>query len=285
MNPSVCCVMLTADRPELARKAVECFKAQTYDLKRLCVIDTGRGPCGLSHLHSYRIAIFDCRSAQAHEPRTIGELRNMAGRCVDGADILIHWDDDDYSHPNRIAEQVALLQDSGAEVVGYNEMLFWRTPQKAATFPASEAVRGLPLKPEAWLYSNPGPPAYALGTSLCHWRKTWERHHFADETQGVEDHWLREKKLVSISANGEPYSFVEQIETHESLIYQTFRPGPVHHQTEGNEPRMIARIHGGNTSNAYRLEEHIGDGSKQFPRECQWKRVPEWDDRVREILK
>ncbi len=29
-EPTVCAMMLTADRPELAKRAVECFRAQTY---------------------------------------------------------------------------------------------------------------------------------------------------------------------------------------------------------------------------------------------------------------
>ena len=66
-----------------------------------------------------------------YEQATIGtKLRNFAGEANGPAwmpEILIHWDDDDYSHPNRIAEQVALLQSSGADAtVGFREMLFWR---------------------------------------------------------------------------------------------------------------------------------------------------------------
>ena len=42
-NPSVCAVMLTADRPELTRQAVECFRRQTYDpiCRTLLIFDSG----------------------------------------------------------------------------------------------------------------------------------------------------------------------------------------------------------------------------------------------------
>jgi hypothetical protein len=180
-------------------------------------------------------------------------------------DILIHWDDDDWSHPNRIAEQVALLQASGADCVGYNEMLFWREPgvgrDKDGTSRGCPICQTLPCScdGQAWLYTGTRGGVPALGTSLCYWRKTWERHHFANETQGVEDHWLREKNVVGVS----------------SLDLRI--PGtPI---MQERAPRMIARIHGGNTSNGYDLEKHVAQGSRE------WKRVPEWDARVREILK
>ena len=67
------------------------------------------------------------RSHQCYA-RTLRSMRQS--RAMTTHDILIHWDDDDYSHPNRIAEQVALLKSSGADVVGFSEMLSWReTPQ------------------------------------------------------------------------------------------------------------------------------------------------------------
>lgn len=293
-EPLVCAVMLTRDRPELAKRAVECFRAQTYLNKRLLIWNTGDdASLQLNSLSEFQVFA-------AIRNQSIGTMRNFAteyagsllstvqpGLLSEYADIIVHWDDDDWSHPNRIAEQVALLQASGADVVGYNEMLFWREARCLSCgdrmtldeytggkgYHGIDCETGEPIKPsEAWLYSNPKPPAYALGTSLCYWRKTWERHRFADETQGVEDHWIREKKLVSFT------SLVSVTSLHiGDELTGTADDGIA-------DPRMIACIHGGNTSNGYKLEEYVGDGSKQFPRDVQWKRVPERDERVRGIL-
>jgi glycosyltransferase involved in cell wall biosynthesis len=258
MNPTVGALMLTSDRHELAKKAVQCFRAQTYDNKSLLVLDTG-----LDNLEMDHLANEDWQRHPQFHPEPIGSLRNAAMFWTH-ADIVVHWDDDDWSHPNRIAEQVALLQSSGADVVGYNEMLFWREPRivtlQKADEPTLIADDGFG---EAWLYSNTKPPAYALGTSLCFWRKTWERHQFAHETQGVEDHWLREKKLVSVTSLGGDVRAQD---------------GSYCLQMGNAQPRMVARIHGGNTSNGYKLEEYVSRGSKE------WQRVPEWDDKVRGIL-
>lgn len=168
----VCCVMLTKDRPAMARRAVECFRQQGYENKRLLIYNTGhQGPL-----------MDDCEvldvSSQIHEPciigadaDSIGELRNGAIQSAEevSAEIIIHWDDDDWSHPERIAEQVALLRSSGADCVGYREMLFWRDPPG-----------------EAWIYTN-SDPRYCLGTSLCYRRGAWERQPFRDIQRG-EDH-------------------------------------------------------------------------------------------------
>jgi hypothetical protein len=253
-EPTVCANMLTRNRPELAKKAVECFRVQTYPNKRLLVWNTGpRGPI-LEDPEALDT------SSQLHEPciigavegLSIGELRNDAAECaVDsiGPEIIVHWDDDDWSHPNRIAEQVALLQSSGADVVGYNEMVFWRDPP--CNNPHPHGIEGA----GAWLYTATLGCAPALGTSLCYWRKTWEKQKFEDAphpNRGGSEYgnWLKALNCKAVSAIAYP-----------------------------EVPRMIARIHAGNAGRtSYDLEKLIAGGSKE------WKRVPEWDERVKRIL-
>jgi hypothetical protein len=244
-EPTVCAILLTADRPALARRAVECFRRQTYRRKCLFVLDTTKGAGNRPLLTDALRGEF---TACAHLmiPLTIGELRNEANRTARTVfesdilqpDILIHWDDDDWSHQHRIAEQVALLQSSGADCVGYNQMLFWR-----------EDPNGMDALSEAWLYSNPN-PGYALGTSLCYWRKTWERKPFPATSYGEDLQFCIGLKCVGVKTWAE--------------------------DSDIREPRMIARIHGGNTSTAY-------DPAK-MARNSEWKRVPEWDEHCRRTL-
>ena len=233
--PTVCAIMLTADRPHLARRAVESFRSQTYPAKRLLVFDTGDGA-----LHDLDIGDGDAPEWYAQRgkldgARTIGELRNLAAGfpMAVNADILIHWDDDDWSHPNRIAEQVTLLQSSGADCVGYNSMLFWRQDQN-----------GMDALSEAWMFRQPA-PNYALGTSLCYWRKVWERNPFKATSRGEDLDFCRALKCVGVPANP-----------------SDFRP----------EPRMIARIHGGNTMMG---ASYTPEKMREAP--DQWRRVPGWD--------
>jgi len=232
--------MLTRDRGAMAMQAVRSFREQTYDpAKRLLVIlDTGDPAWSVpgsdaeneAHLH-----------APQHVRKTIGELRNIAHLVAD-CDIIVTWDSDDVSNPDRIAEQVALLQSSGADCVGYNEMLFWREPDSQH--------RG-----QAWLYRNPN-PHYALGTSLCYWRRTWEAKPFAATSHGEDLQFCAGLKVAAVwtvpsFADRDPATGIQ------------------------DSPRMIARIHPGNTSTAYHPDVMEREARKKNP---MWKRVVAWDE-------
>lgn len=263
-NPSVCAVLLTRDRPEMARRAVESFQAQTYQAKRLLVWDTGTQTLETPWYEEEDYP--DVAHVIADRSETIGALRNDANSFWNAYPIIVHWDSDDWSHPNRITEQVALLQASGADVVGYNEMLFWRDKQvpiytmhgDGAPFPAGSAeFAGFEERGEAWLYTSLR-PTYAPGTTLMYRREYWERNPFLDlplnrDGTGEEDAFLRNARVVTESS----------LHSYTDVRY-------LDHTT----PRMIARIHGGNTMH-YNPEKGVEGGS--------WKRVSEWDQRVREI--
>lgn len=171
VDPLVCVVMLTRDRPAMARRAIAAFRAQTYGRKRLFILDSGRPDTPYGETDAATVHVYpDLKGA------TIGRLRNAANRCaVDhyGADIIVHWDDDDVSHPRRIAEQVALLQASKKQCVGYNEVLFWDTRWN-----------------EAWLYRNPD-PRWIAGASMCMWRSAWESCPFDDAPHEDQRWWLK----------------------------------------------------------------------------------------------
>ena len=162
-EPLVCCVMLTRDRPQLAARAVRCFVEQTYENKILMVWDSSA---------DFEPWVEFVSNGGARLPRmvhipaeplpTVGRLRNEANAFWTEPPILIHWDDDDWSHPNRIADQVALLQSSKAPAVGYSSLPGWESVNR-----------------EAWLYKC-GNSSDCLGTSMCYWRTTWERNKFTD---------------------------------------------------------------------------------------------------------
>ncbi len=265
-GPSVCAVLLTRDRPQMTKQAVLCFEAQTYPAKRLVIYDTSTGQANnvitRYRGHYQKIVIGDV-------PKTIGELRNAANALVhQDEEIIVHLDSDDLSHANRIAEQVALLQASGADCVGYREVLFWReTCLKRELFDATiggfmggeastarEFVPGpVEVTGEAWLYSNPD-PRYCIGASLCYTRKAWEKHPFpalptGPESSSEDNEWLKGVKSV-----GQTAMFIPGL------------PGMK------REPSMICRVHGGNTMNYSRVM-HEGP---------TWHRVPQWDQYCRE---
>ena len=243
-SPTVCCVMLANGREAMVRRAAWAFRAQTYQQKWLVIFDSGepylniRGDPSIIHVDAHRFA-----------GQSIGSLRNAANTLC-STDIIAHFDSDDFSAPERLTEQVALLQSSGADAVGYNRMLFWREPEAVRHDydSAIELMRRVQDYPEgfdpdvgqAWLYAN-GNPRYALGTSLCYWRQAWEAKPFRDLNTGEDMFWE-----LGLNVKG-----VDSV---------------------GAEPRMIASIHGGNTT------------ARITPGVAEWKRAPEWDEYVRRVM-
>ena len=256
-QPSVCAILLTADRPELTRKAVECFRVRTMKSAWLQILDTGKNRCReflqLGDRENIRYA-----SHSGLNGKTIGELRNeINSLCPE--DILIHFDSDDISHPRRISEQVSLLQSSGADVVGYSDLLFWREPRKLALseIPASALNDGCSdgEEPgEAWLYTSPGPKPSPPGTTLCYTREFWSRNPFPATSQGEELQFLSRAKVKTVS----------------SLTFER----PVMGQP-GALPMMIGRIHPANTSTAYDPRKMAAESKRKNP---AWQRVPAWDE-------
>ena len=230
MQPKVIALMLTTGkRPTITERAIRSFESQLYENKMLM---------------SY------CGNAGF----TIGELRNSAIRATNG-DIVAHFDEDDWSHPNRIAEQVALLQASGADCVGYREMLLWRTRIVRDHLirngfrpddPAMMSFAHVDMPGEAWIYTNPEPD-FCLGTSLCYWRRVWESKPF--EALGDEWKWqqgLRRRSITSLigSYPNDPYRLCG--------------------------PRMIVSIHNGSRLDSLQQQS--------------FRRAPAWDAHCRRIM-
>lgn len=90
------------------------------------------------------------------DPLLIGEKRNFGCERALG-EIIFHFDDDDFSAPGRMADQLQRLHESGKSVTGYHSMRF------------SDGTAD-------WMYE--GVRNYAIGTSLCYRREWWESHRF-----------------------------------------------------------------------------------------------------------
>lgn len=250
ISPTVVAVCLTANRPDMTRQAIASFRAQTYPAKKLLVWDTS-GP-RVPHIQVSEMG--ECEYyVNSPDRLVIGQLRNIVNDyCISREafaepDIIVHFDSDDWSHPNRIAEQVPLLQSSGAECVGYNEMLFWRDPE---LYLASGDARGF-TPGEAWLYTNRS-ATWVLGTSLCYWRKTWERAPFAALNSGEDTEWFNRVKVKAITSTGNPFD------------------API--KAVASDPRMVARIHAGNAGNVAYWPAEMAKAAHH------WRRVPNFDE-------
>ena len=147
--------MPTAGRPKLAREAVRCWMAQTYESRELVILDDENNP-------SFPLGLIGKGIRYFRQPGgSVGQKRNACCELTRG-EVIAHWDDDDYSAPTRLEHQAALMVQTGAVVVGYSSMEF------------RDLATG-----ERWLYQG-NSDRYALGTSLMYRRWFWQRTRFVE---------------------------------------------------------------------------------------------------------
>jgi hypothetical protein len=247
-DPTVCCLLLTADRQRFTDRAVRCFLQQTNSDAHLLIYDTGVHPyvSGIDPLldplrNEYRSA--RGRMTLVYNPSSrgakIGALRNEAIGMIN-SDIIIHWDSDDWSAPERVSYQLGELLGYDS-VHGFHNLLFLDT-------------RG----PEhrAWEYDykkflgNRG-RVHVIGSSLAYWRDTWKRTPFSESVTYEDPDWC---KRVNVCATNGVGAYVAR-------------------------PLLIAEVHGGNISNSY----SVFDTHQQWVNP-EWRRAPEWDQYCSERL-
>jgi glycosyltransferase involved in cell wall biosynthesis len=167
MNPLVSAIMPTRGRREFAHSALCCYLNQSYSEKELVICDDEDNPSfEESRIESLRACGWQVQYTRVDPGKTIAAKRNRCCRMATG-EIIIHFDSDDWSSTDRIADQVERMKLWRKAVSGYHSMLFY------------DAAAGSVAKYE----SN---AAYALGTSLCYSKQFWSLHPF-NEYQRIEE--------------------------------------------------------------------------------------------------
>lgn len=154
-NGTVSCIMpTTPERHSFIPEAVECFLAQTWAAKELVILNDGGEPLRYEH-PLVRVVNEEGKS-------TIGAKRNRLCELAEG-EIICHFDDDDWSSPERIAQQVEMLQ--AKPVAGYSTVMFWDGKK-------------------AYFYK--GAIVYVCGATLAYRKSWWAENRFRD-VQTCED--------------------------------------------------------------------------------------------------
>lgn len=110
--PLVSCLCVTLGRPRLLERAVTCFRGQRYPEKELVIIYESYDKPTKDFLAGVDDPEIVKIEAPADTGLTLGALRNMAVSACSG-EYFCQWDDDDYSHPERISLQMDILAQSG----------------------------------------------------------------------------------------------------------------------------------------------------------------------------
>ncbi len=173
----VTAIMPTRGRGSMALQAIRCFLSQTYPCKELIILDDMQDPSlprygeNASEIETTNIAVLKLEGRES-----IAKKRNILAELAQG-EIIWTLDDDDWSSPFRMEQQVKRLEETGRSVTGYKTLLF---------------------HDGAKAYRYVGPSSYALGTSLCYLR-SWALEHPFPETGGPID---LVTKLQTCSDNG-----------------------------------------------------------------------------------
>lgn len=173
-QPLVSCIMPTADRRHCVAQAIRLFQAQDYPNKELVVVDDGVDaiedliPAGNSQIRYIRLA----------GTRTLGAKRNQ---CVmeSRADLIMHWDDDDWMAPHRISYQVESMVRLKAEVCGLPRVLYYDLTTD-----------------QAWLYEYPANDRpWLAGNTLLYTKEFWRRCPFPDIQVASDTHFVWSQPL------------------------------------------------------------------------------------------
>lgn len=178
------CLCLTRNRRQWLPKAIACFQNQTHQNRELLILSDGEDVRDLIPPDErIRLIHFDGQLE-------IGDKRNRGCELARG-EVIAHYDDDDFSAPGRLADQLQRLADTGKAVTGFNSMRF------------TDGSRW-------WLYR--GSPDYIVGTSLCYRKEWWMKSRFLPVQLG-EDNDFGEKargagQAVSVDARDLMYATI-----------------------------------------------------------------------------
>jgi glycosyltransferase involved in cell wall biosynthesis len=120
--PLISCTMPTRGHVFPARHAIHCFLRQSYPNRELVVVCVTKD----SEVERYVATLNDPRIRFHHVPEAtnVGDMRNAAIAKSEGSLISI-WDDDDLSHPERLALQYNVLLRSEAKACFLTRTLLW----------------------------------------------------------------------------------------------------------------------------------------------------------------
>jgi glycosyltransferase involved in cell wall biosynthesis len=172
--PLISCIMPTFNRRAFVPWAIDAFLRQSYVSRELIVLDDGDDTVADLIPDDPRV-----RYTRQESRLPLGAKRN---RCIELArgELIMHWDDDDWHAPDRIALQATALKTGGAEICGLRQMLFFE-----------------PFSGATWLYSYPRRARpWLAGGSLLYTRALWRRTPFPSVAAGEDTRFVWEHDLT-----------------------------------------------------------------------------------------
>lgn len=154
--PLVSCIMPTADRPNFIVKAIKQFVNQDFKEKELIIADNGVD--AIEHLIPQQENI---RYYRLKNGESLGSIRNFC--CTKAkAEVIMHWDDDDFYANDWISYQFSVLKAESADVCGLSALYFYN-----------------PNQSESWKYQYPSSgKKWVAGATMAYTREFWRNNPF-----------------------------------------------------------------------------------------------------------
>ena len=204
MLPFVTCLCLTIE--SRARiwlpQAVQSFLSQDYGGGAEMVIVGDRR--GETDQIAFESRFFPCHPRREgsnvrmiHDPGNIGRKRNVGCLAAFGA-FIAHFDDDDWSAPGRLTDQIGLLLRTEQSVAGYHSLIF-ENLQRTKIMQPDASWRDASAR---WLWKSRD--GMAAGTSLCYSKAYWERNRFPEVERGEDEKFWHQARqnAEAVSTSG-----------------------------------------------------------------------------------
>jgi hypothetical protein len=188
-GPLVSCVMPTHDRRLFVGRAIRCWLQQDYSRSELVVVDDGTDRVDDLVPDDRRV-----RYVPLPERQTIGAKRNIGCKHALG-DLIVHWDDDDWSAPWRLSYQVEMFQKQDVDVSGLSAVFF------------CDLQAG-----KAWRYEYPFQRRpWVADATFCYRRSLWEASSFPDSSYGIDTTYLWKGAAKRVGALSDPSFYVAMV--------------------------------------------------------------------------
>lgn len=208
-TPHVSCIMPTANRPNYVALAIEHFLNQDYRNAELVIIDDGK--------ESVRSVLPDHRRIKYFYTAPLGSIGNKRNYACERAqgEIIMHWDDDDYYAYDWMNRQLKALEESQADIVGLNKIVFFS-----------------PLVKKYWDYAdtNTARP-WLSGATMAYRKSFWEKHPFKDLNIG-EDYDYIWNSGAKIYAYDYPNGFISTLHANNTTLKPFENPKHKKHAIE-----------------------------------------------------
>ena len=132
-KPTVSCLMVSRGNLDILRYSLDCYLRQTWRERELVIV-TGTARVEPVRAFLAERGVENAILVGVGDGLTLGDLRNVAIARARG-EILVQWDDDDLSDPQRVEVYVNVLKQTGAAAAFLSRWLVWWPQRQIALIP------------------------------------------------------------------------------------------------------------------------------------------------------